>query len=169
MDGEMLRLIQTLNTLDGPANITEIVAGSGLSRGKVLGNLPKLCMVGFVDKQGSQYYISEKGRTVLGELESVPENKGFHFYIEEGVYMGLTAYSLKDFHDIIRTVDVKSIEFHMQRKDFENWVREVLRDGELASEIAEIGNSGVLGESLQVGLYEAVDRNYKMLSLLITH
>ena len=168
MDGEMLRLIRTLNTLDRPANIAEIVTGSGLSRGKVLGNLPKLCMVGFVDKHGRQYYLSKKGRTVLGELESVPENKGFHFCMEDGVHTGLTAYSLKDFYDIIKVVDVKSLEFHIQRRDFENWIREVLRDDELANEIATIESSGVLGESLRVGLCGSVDRNYQMLSLLRT-
>lgn len=167
MSSEILMILQTLNALDGPASLPEIVLKSGLSRGKVLGNLPKLYLDDFVDKYGMQYTISKRGRAVLRELEPIPENNGFYFNLKENLYTGLVAYSLKDFYEIIGTVDVESLEFHVQRGDFENWIREILLDEDLADEVAEAGSGGTLGEALRSRLCEAVGKKYKMLKILV--
>ena len=168
MTSETLKLVQALNDFDGPTNIGEIVARSGLSQGKVLGNLPKLCLAGIVDKRGKLYVLTKRGKAILEELEPVPGAKGFYFCYKEGDYTGQVVYSLKDFYQTVQKIDVTSLEFHLHREDFEKWVREVLHDDELANDITGLRGSNISGEPLRMKLSEIIGRNYKMLNMLAT-
>ena len=49
--------------------------------------------------------------------------------------MGQVALSLEDFAEMLRWVDSKSIAFHMERRDFEKWVRYIFADEEFAQAI----------------------------------
>ena len=84
-------------------------------------------------------------------LKSVPEDKGFHFYLAIGEPTGKTAVSLADFVEKMETVDVKSVNFHFPRKDFEKWIREVIGDAELALRLGRIGriHVSISGETLR--------------------
>jgi hypothetical protein len=81
-------------------------------------------------------------------LRSVPEQEGFRFYLAIGDPTGETAVSLADFINKIRTVDVRSVNFHFPRKDFEKWIRGVIGDAELALRIGRI-RLGIQGEALR--------------------
>jgi hypothetical protein len=81
-------------------------------------------------------------------LRSVPEEEGFRFYLAIGEPTGETAVSLADFINKIRTVDVRSVNFHFPRKDFEKWIRGVIGDAELALRIGRI-RLGIQGEALR--------------------
>lgn len=168
MDSERLRIIQALNEFDAPASMDRITAKSGLSRGKVLGNLPKLCLDGLVDKRGRLYAITKRGRAIIGELEPVPEDKGFYFYLRENEPLELVARSMQEFYDVVKSVDLASLEFHVQRGDFEKWIREVLNDEELADEIAGLNVAGLSGDALRDKLCESVARNCRILNNLMT-
>src|SRR3972149_497169 len=65
-------------------------------------------------------------------LRRVPYQEGFRFSRGTGDYTGQVAMSLADFGEMLPTVDSKSIDFHMGRKDFENWVRNIFGDQEPA-------------------------------------
>jgi hypothetical protein len=84
-------------------------------------------------------------------LRSVPEQEGFHFYLAVGEPTGKTAVSLADFVEKMESVDVRSVNFHYTRKDFEKWIREVLGDNELALRLGRIGRIrlGIQGEALR--------------------
>jgi hypothetical protein len=84
-------------------------------------------------------------------LRSVPEQKGFHFYLAIGEPTGETAVSLADFVEKIDALDVRSVNFHYPRKDFEKWIREVVGDAELALRLGRIGRIrvGIQGEALR--------------------
>ena len=71
-------------------------------------------------------------------LRSVTEQEGFHFYIAIGEPTGKTAVSLADFVEKMEAVDVRSVNFHYPRKDFEKWIREVIGDAELALRLDRI-------------------------------
>jgi hypothetical protein len=71
-------------------------------------------------------------------LRSVTEQEGFHFYIALGEPTGETAVSLADFVEKMEAVDVRSVNFHYPRKDFEKWIREVIGDAELALRLDRI-------------------------------
>ena len=69
-------------------------------------------------------------------LRRVPYQEGFRFSRGIGDYTGQVATSIEDFADILQTVELKSIDFHMERQDFENWIRNVFSDEELAKSIS---------------------------------
>ncbi len=81
-------------------------------------------------------------------LRSVPEQVGFHFYIALGEPTGETAVSLADFVSKMEKVDVRSVDFHFSRRDFENWIRDVIGDAELALRMSRI-RVGIGGEVLR--------------------
>ncbi len=47
-------------------------------------------------------------------------------------YTGVSASSLKEFMEKIMEVNVKSLEFHQGRGDFEKWIAKVLQDVDLS-------------------------------------
>ena len=163
MDNERLKIVRALSEFEGPIGIGELETRSELSRGKILGNLSRLCIEGLVDKSGRQYAISARGRAIIGELNPVPQEKGFFFNTEENVSTGQVALSLKDFLDIVKTVDVRSLEFHNRRGDFENWIKGVLNDDELAKDVSSLRDENVSGEALREKLSEAIGRNCRMI------
>jgi len=84
-------------------------------------------------------------------LRNVPEQEGFHFYLAIGEPTRETAFSLADFVEKMEVVDVRSVNFHYARKDFEKWIREVFGDAELALRLGRIGRIrlGIEGEALR--------------------
>jgi hypothetical protein len=81
-------------------------------------------------------------------LRSVPEQEGFRFYLAIGEPTGEIAVSLADFVKKLETIDVRSVNFHFPRKDFEKWIRGVIGDAELALRIGRI-RLGIQGEALR--------------------
>jgi hypothetical protein len=69
-----------------------------------------------------------KNETEVKALKSVPREKAFYFFTSIGNYTGESASSLKEFMEKINEVNVKSLEFHLYRGDFEKWIDEVLED-----------------------------------------
>jgi hypothetical protein len=91
-------------------------------------------------------------------LRSVPESKGFYFYLAIGKPTDETAVSLTDFVKKLAAVDIQSVNFHYPRRDFEKWIREVLGDAELALRLSRIGRIrlGVRGEALRSEIIRTV-------------
>jgi len=102
-------------------------------------------------------------------LNVVPAEKSFIFYKDVDQPIGVTAHSLKGFLEGIKKVGIKSIEFHVQRGDFANWVRESLHDSPLANELKQIGRrielkEKLTSEELRRKLSKVVEKRYKELS-----
>ena len=74
-------------------------------------------------------------KQIVEILRTVPYEKGFHFYISSGNYTGETATSLHDFEMKIQVVPAASVNFHLQRGDFQKWIEDTLGDAELAKRI----------------------------------
>ena len=71
-------------------------------------------------------------------LRVVPDAKGFHFYTGVGDYSGVSVHSLEEFADALQYVCSEAIAFHFERGDFQNWIRDVIGDNELAQAIDNI-------------------------------
>jgi hypothetical protein len=71
-------------------------------------------------------------------LRVVPHAQAFHFYTSVGDYCGVSAHSLEEFAEAIRYVCSPAIVFHFARGDFQNWIRDVIGDAELAQNIDKI-------------------------------
>jgi len=75
---------------------------------------------------------------IKNPLRAVPDAKGFHFYTGVGDYCGVSVHSLEEFADALQYVCSEAIVFHFEREDFQNWIREVIGDAELAQVIDDI-------------------------------
>jgi hypothetical protein len=77
-------------------------------------------------------------KRIVEILRTVPYEKGFHFYTAHGNYTRETATSLDDFEKKIQIVPAASVNFHLQRGDFQKWIENTLGDTELAKRISLI-------------------------------
>lgn len=87
--------------------------------------------------------MPERKRFELNEriakiLRTVPYEKGFHFYATLGDYTGETATSLDGLEKKLRVVPVEWVMFHLQRGDFQRWIKDTLCDDELARRIGQM-------------------------------
>jgi len=97
-------------------------------------------------------------------LRTLPREKAFYFFTSIGNYTGESAASLKEFTEKINKVNMKSLEFHLYRGDFEKWITEVLEDKRLAEDISRLQKTNLLGEHLRNQLYAIVSKRYYQLT-----
>ena len=95
-------------------------------------------------------------------LRVVPSHEGFHFFKALGDASGKTATSLTDFVEKLSTVDIRSVDFHFPRHDFEKWIRDVIGDAELPRRIGKIGKE-THGESLRNEIIQMVKKRLEEL------
>ena len=101
-------------------------------------------------------------------LRTVPREKAFYFFTSIGNYTGVSASSLKEFLDRINEVNLKSVEFHLCRGDFDKWMDEVILDAELAGDVRRIQKLNLTGDSLRNQLYATVSRRLRRLTAQFT-
>jgi hypothetical protein len=82
-------------------------------------------------------------------LRALPYRESFYFYRAVGQPVGECATSLSDFQNKIQTVDSLSIEFHFYRGDFAHWIKNVIGDSTLASQLTVHGKNPLKGEELR--------------------
>jgi len=96
-------------------------------------------------------------------LRTVLREEAFYFFTSIGNYTGQSASSLDEFLQKIKDVDMKSLEFHLFREDFEKWIAQTLGDNKLAYEIKNLRIQKVVGNALRDRLYFIVSRRLKEL------
>jgi hypothetical protein len=97
-------------------------------------------------------------------LEKCKQVAPFHFYVSIGKYAGLSAASYEDFVKMIMQVKAESLNFHLERGDFEKWATDVLKDKKLTEEIAKIRNRKLHGQTLRNCLHKTVSSRLKELT-----
>ena len=80
----------------------------------------------------------KSGNKTKNPLRVVPDAIGFHFYVAVGDYCGVSVHSLEEFADALQYACSDSIVFHFERGDFQNWIRDVIGDNELAKKIGDM-------------------------------
>jgi len=88
-------------------------------------------------------------------LRSVPPQNAFYFYRAIGAPTGAAARNLPDFLGIINTIDLASLQFHLGRSGFENWVK-MLGDNTLAKQLADLKQKKLRGEDLRLQVVDIV-------------
>ena len=101
-------------------------------------------------------------------LRTVSYNNAFYFCTNIGQDSGELAVSLADFCQKIETINVKSVDFHFKRGDFEEWIRGTLGDVDLANEINKI-NKTIQGEELRVKICQTVERRLTQLKKILAY
>jgi len=98
---------------------------------------------------------------VSGEPEQIAP---FHFCLDVGGYTGISAASYEDFLTGIKQVKAKSLSFHLQRRDFQKWVVDILKDKKLAKDIAKVRKQKLRGQALRNRLYRIVYERHRELT-----
>jgi hypothetical protein len=75
---------------------------------------------------------------IKNPLRVVSHAQGFHFYTAVGDYCGVSVHSLEEFADALQYVCSEAIVFHFERGDFQNWIRDIIGDNELAKKLDDI-------------------------------
>ncbi len=88
-------------------------------------------------------------------LSNVTYENGFHFYTEVGKYSGVTATSLAEFADKLKTIPIQSVNFHFKRQDFQKWLKTTIGDEELARRIDSIKTT-LTDENLRKELFKTI-------------
>ena len=96
-------------------------------------------------------------------LRNLTREEAFYFFTSIGNYTGQSAVSLDEFLLKTKDVNIKSLEFHLYREDFEKWIALTLGDPKLADEIKGLRNLKVVGNALRDRLYFIVSRRVKEL------
>ena len=161
--------------LDRPAKATEIAKEAGLSFPSVMMHIIGLTRMNFVETpEKGIYAIAESGRKALGLpeiskeraieiLRYLPAEQSFHFYVDIGKPLNVFAASIGDFCDKILKVDLPSLEFHINRGDFEAWFAG-LGDTELARKTLLVREQKIAGENLRKKLYNIVKNRCEALA-----
>jgi hypothetical protein len=89
-------------------------------------------------KTGRKQRNPEVDKDSVRILRSLKEKESFHFYTAVGKPTGQNAESLSNFYEKIKSIDPESLTFHIQRKDFQNWIKKTLGDSKLSRRISRI-------------------------------
>lgn len=95
---------------------------------------------------------------VMSKKKNVPKaptGSMFYFKTDIDVSTDKCASDLTSFFDTLENVDAKSIEFHMNRGDFDKWLRSLGHDW-MASDVERLAKKGLVGESLRTELRDTV-------------
>ncbi len=96
-------------------------------------------------------------------LRILPREKAFYFFTSIGNYTGESAASLEEFTKKILDINIKSLEFHLYRGDFEKWIDQTLEDKDLTNKIKQLKELKPIGVDLRDRLYLIVSKHYENL------
>lgn len=164
-------ILETLLLNDKPMKTTDIARETGKEYQPVNMHLLGLIKMGYANVPEKGFFaITQKGKKAIGVPEVSkekattilmysPHDKAFNFYITLGNPLNLHAHSLRDFANKLEKADVLSLEFHMQRGDFEAWFKG-LGDEELSRKTVLLKQKNLSGEELRKKLREIVEQRY---------
>ncbi len=153
---EHLKVLKIMSEVTSRIDMNSFAQRVGLNFNQTMECMQDLVNAGLIRKVNGGYGITEKGRTLLKAVIPVSRDMAFHFYTAIGQPTGFSAESLKDFYEIVKRVTVESLEFHLYREDFENWIKAVFKDATLAEALANLRASQLKGEDLRQGILRAI-------------
>ncbi|MCW4018364.1 MAG: hypothetical protein NWF00_06765 [Candidatus Bathyarchaeota archaeon] len=168
-------IIEALLLHEKPVKAAIVAKEIGKAQNAVQMHLIGLVRMGYAESPQKGYYIiSVNGKETLGIPEVSKEKalsilrqtsleKAFHFYEGIGKPLNLHASDLSEFCDKISKLNVKSIEFHMNRGNFEAWFKS-LGDRELEKKMALLKMRGFRGEELHKKVCEMAEKRCMSLS-----
>lgn len=166
MKEEQIKVLKFMNQATNRMDINSFAHSINLTPNQVIADIQGLAKQGYVCKIGNGYGISEKGKNALKAFTPLEENLSFHFYTRIGYPTVFSAQSLADFYRLSEQIEVESLEFHLHRADFQNWLKDVYCDEELAQNLQKFKDADIKGEELRKALIDAIDQKYDIKNLL---
>lgn len=166
LNDEQYRVLKTLSEATSRMDFGLFAEKVNLTPEQTMHQVQELIKKGFLQRVGAGIGITQNGKAVLKAFLPVEENTGFRFYYGVDKPSGLTAQSLQEFYGYVKIITVESLEFHLYRGDFANWLRDVCKDDELASRFDNVKSASLKGEQLRKNLLKALDAKYSIEELL---
>jgi predicted transcriptional regulator len=167
LKNEQLTVLRTMNEATNRMDLNMFAQKINLTPNQTITQIQELAKTGFLRKSESGGFgITAKGKAALKAFTSVPQEKGFHFYIGMDTPAGLTAQSLSEFYALLEQVSADSLVFHLRRGDFEKWAKDVLEEEKLAQELGNLESAGLSGEELRKELLGLIEAEYGVRELL---
>ncbi|NWG10691.1 hypothetical protein HXY33_02920 [Candidatus Bathyarchaeota archaeon] len=94
-------------------------------------------------------------------LRTVGDKDAFYFYEAVGKPTGEVAKNLSDFLDRVKSAKAESLIFHLQRRDFQNWVEKILGDSKLAKKLGSISPTN--SDGVRTNIYRIVENRIREL------
>jgi len=159
---EQLRVLKVMSEATGHVDFKAFANMADLQPNEAMAILRELAKTGHLKKVGSGYGLTEKGKTTLKVLNSVPSGSKFEFYFEIGKPTGHSAATPMEFYEIIWRINTSSLEFHLCRKDFEMWARNTLGNSVFADELAGMERIRLSGETLRSAMIKTFESVYSL-------
>jgi hypothetical protein len=169
--------LEIMETMFLNSNSMKIVENNEEFSSATISHLVGLMRVGYVNSpQENLYVLTDEGKKILGVQPITKEtakaimaytshDRAFNFYVDADTALHMHAHSLQDFANKLNRVDLRTIEFHMNKNDFESWFR-CLGDQELTKKTALIKERKIVGEQLRCLLHDAVEQRCQELMKL---
>lgn len=161
-----IKILKIMNEATNRMDLHMFAEAIDMTPNQAMSEVQKLADEGFLRKVGGGYGLAEKGKNALKIFTPANKDSGFHFYVALSKPLGFSAFSLVEFYRQIRQVTSDALEFHLYRGDFENWLREIVQDSELASGVGSLKAENLQGEALRKALLKAIDAKYGVGELL---
>jgi predicted transcriptional regulator len=160
------RVLKALSEATSRMDVNVFAKKVNLDPNQTIQQVQDLAKEGFLQKVGNGFGITGKGRAALKAFVLLPEGMGFHFYNGIDRPTELTAKTLAEFFEDIKLVSADSLDFHLYRGDFENWLKDACKEPDFAQEIGVVKDAGLDGEELRVKLLKVLDSKYGIQELL---
>jgi predicted transcriptional regulator len=160
-----LKVLKVMNEATSRMDLVMFSQAVNLNQDEIMDAFQQLATEGFLRKVGTGYSLTEKGKNATKIAIPVPEGREFNFYVGEGKPLGFSAHSIEEFYRLVKQVTSDSLEFHLYRMDFENWIRGVIGDRELPLDISGLRGADLKGEDIRRGILKAVDARYGICNL----
>ncbi len=172
-----LEILETMLVNGKPMKAAQIASENKTEFPPTMMHLLGLTRMGYVTSpQKSLYILTDEGKKALGIppttketakaiLAYAPHDKSFNFYVDLNKPLHMHAHSLYDFANKLAKIDLKSLEFHSGRGDFEAWFK-CIGDQELAKMAELVKKRKIVGEQLRVVLHDVVEQRCQELMKL---
>jgi len=172
-----LEVLETIFLNSKQIEAKQISNESGIESASTMLHLTELIRRGYVKSPKKDLYmLTDEGKKALGVqpitketakniVSYTPHDRAFNFYADTDKPLHMHAHSLQDFANKLAKVDLKTIEYHMDRNDFETWLK-FLGDQELVKKIKIIKEKKIIGEQLRLLLHKTVEQHCQELRKL---
>jgi hypothetical protein len=135
----------------GEVDVNELISNLEISKTDLIRVVKELKKNMAIDFYENKVKITDLGNFALEKkdikiifgynpAEKVPDYLSFKFFLGEGLFSGEVASSYREFLEIIKRIDSRSILFHLYRGDFDKWFKDVFKDKKLIRKITLLKN-----------------------------
>jgi len=157
---EQFKILKIMTEATSKIDLHVLSEAIGSTPNETINAVQVLADQGFLGKVGHGYGVSEKGKTALKARVEIPAEMSFIFYNGISQPTGFSAKSISEFYNALVQANAESLEFHLYRSDFGNWLREAIKDPELSEQFEKIRLADFKGEALRTELLNAIEAKY---------